>query len=147
MFCNPRLSNPSTLFRSRKIPTSPTPDKGVSSQKSPFSLGALGFVDSKHPFLGRRERGGFSAPKASFPDFATGDFDPCRGHMESHNPVAFTKMMGITNSVKTIQTTTLEAPGVECWINGHNRNHGNPGCKTQVPQCLGLNNPTFQNQF
>ena len=64
------------------------------------------------------------------------------------NLVLFTKTTGITKKTKmtkTVQTATSK--GVDCWIHGYHgkrvndENHENPGCKTQVPQNLGLETP------
>ena len=72
-------------FGVKKPPFPPTPEKGVSSQKSPFLFrappGRWRFFDLGRPFLGWGGDGGFLAPKPPFPDF--GVFDPCKGQTDS----------------------------------------------------------------
>ena len=53
----------------------------------------------------------------------------------------------MTKMTKTTQTVTSK--GVDSWIrgnhgkHGNDENHENPGCKTQVPQNLGLEKPDY----
>ena len=57
-------------------------------------------------------------------------------------PVLLKRMTGIVKMTKTTQTATSK--GVDCWIrgkdgkHGNDENHGNPGCKTKVPQTWDL---------
>ena len=75
------------------------------------------------------------------------------GSMFCHS-VLFTKTTGITKMTKMTKTTqAATCKGVDCWIygncgkHGNDENHENPGCKTWIPQNLGLEKPDLSPQI